>query len=73
MLTMTITNQRPLTWSIHLLFSGILSPQRSADCLAIATTIVTQADLNWTIFRVPLLNDDDADMAVWAGVARTNI
>jgi len=63
---MIIANRRPLTWSIHLLFSGILSPQQSADCHAIATTIVAQADLDWTIFRVPLLNDNDADVAVWA-------
>lgn len=68
MLTMAVANQRPLTWSIHLLFSGILSPQRSAACHAIATTIVAQADLDWTIFRVPLLNDNDADLAVWAGL-----
>jgi hypothetical protein len=68
MLTMIIASQRPLTWSIHLLFSGILSPQRTADCHAIATTIVAQGDLDWTIFRVPLLNDNDADLAVWAGL-----
>jgi hypothetical protein len=41
---------------------------RVADCYAIATATVAQADLDWTIFRVPLLNDNDADLTLWAGL-----
>jgi hypothetical protein len=66
MLAMAITNHRPLTLSIHPLFSSIVSPQQSADCHAIATATAAQAYLDRTIFRASLLNDNDADLALWA-------
>jgi hypothetical protein len=64
----SIMRQRPLTWSTQLFLSYVLSPQRTVTQRAIATTLAAQSDLDWTIFRVPLLNGNDADLPVWAGL-----
>lgn len=35
---------------------------------AIAKLVAAQDDLDWTVFRVPHLNDGSADLPVWAGL-----
>ena len=64
-------HQRPLTWSTQLLLSRVLSPRLTIDRRAIAATLAAQADLDWTVFRVPLLNDNEAELPVWAGLLTT--
>lgn len=48
--------------------SPIFVPQADADMIAIAENVAAQPDLDWTIFRVPHLNNGAVDLPVAAGL-----
>lgn len=46
----------------------IMAPQGNAEMKAIGERLAAQDDLDWTIIRVPHLNDGDATLPVHAGI-----
>jgi len=59
---------RSLFMSAWLLMPPLLVPQGNAEMVAIAKAVAAEEDLDWTIFRVPHLNEGNADLPVWAGL-----
>jgi hypothetical protein len=59
-----------LPWKFWLtrLFPPLLVPQGHAEMKAIAINILTQSDFDWTIYRIPYLNNGSADLPVAAGL-----
>lgn len=58
------------SWAVWL--SGLLPlifvPQGNAEMVAIARHVAAQSDLDWTVFRVPHLNNGPADVPLAAGL-----
>ena len=54
--------------SACLLMPPLFVPQANAEMVAIAEAVSAEEDLDWTIFRVPHLNEGNADLPVWAGL-----
>jgi hypothetical protein len=63
-----IFQQRSFFMSAWLLMPPLFVPQANAEMVAIAEAVAAEEDLNWTIFRVPHLNEGNADFPVWAGL-----
>jgi len=59
---------RPLYMRVWVLLPHILLPQANAEMVAIAKAVAAEDELDWTIFRVPYLNEGSADLPVWAGL-----
>lgn len=56
--------------SIYGVFPKIFAPQGNAEMVRIAQVVTRDAaDCDWTIFRVPHLTDEPAELPVWAGYA----
>ena len=53
---------------VWVLLPHILLPQANAEMVAIAKAVAAEDELDWTIFRVPYLNEGSADLPVWAGL-----
>jgi hypothetical protein len=51
-----------------LLLPAFFIPQGNAEMMAIAKAVAAEDELDWTIFRVPHLNEGNADLPVWAGL-----
>ena len=63
-----IFQQRSFFMSAWLLMPPLFVPQANAEMIAIAEAVAAEEDLDWTIFRVPHLNEGNADFPVWAGL-----
>ncbi|KAJ6631158.1 hypothetical protein B0H10DRAFT_2427608 [Mycena sp. CBHHK59/15] len=57
-----------LGWSLYGAIPKVAVPQGNAEMVAIAETVAAEHDLDWTIFRVPHLTEEGADLPVWAGL-----
>jgi hypothetical protein len=53
---------------VWVLLPAFFIPQGYAEMVAIAKTVAAEDELDWTIFRVPHLNEGSADLPVWAGL-----
>ena len=58
------------SWTFWLLgfMPLLLVPQGNAEMVAIAKNVTAQSDLDWTVFRIPHLNNGPADLPVAAGL-----
>ena len=50
------------------LMPPLFVPQGNAEMVAIARNVAAQSDLDWTVFRVPHLNNGSADLPLAAGL-----
>ncbi|CAK5272260.1 unnamed protein product [Mycena citricolor] len=62
------TELLPLKWSLYGMFPKIAAPQGNAEMVEIAQTVARADDLDWTVFRVPILTDEDADLPLAVGL-----
>ncbi|KAJ6571742.1 hypothetical protein B0H19DRAFT_1255679 [Mycena capillaripes] len=58
----------PLKWSLAGIMPKIIVPQGDAEMMAIAQAVADADDLDWTVFRVPHLTEEAADLPVAAGL-----
>lgn len=58
------------SWTFWLLgfMPPLFVPQGNAEMVAIARNVAAQSDLDWTVFRIPHLNNGPADLPVAAGL-----
>jgi hypothetical protein len=58
------------SWTVWLLgcMPPIFVPQGNAEMVAIARNVAAQSDFDWTVFRVPHLNNGPADLPLAAGL-----
>ena len=54
--------------SIFTIIPRVVVPQGNAEMVGIAQAVAAQSHLDWTVFRVPFLNDGPADTPVSAGL-----
>lgn len=54
-------------WYMYLCIPPAFAPQGNAEMAAIAKQLAAQSDLDWTVFRIPHLNDGAADLPMEAG------
>jgi len=57
-----------IKWSINRLIPKVVVPQGNAEMVAIAKAVSAADDLDWTVFRVPILTEKAADLPVAAGL-----
>ncbi|KAJ7716593.1 hypothetical protein DFH07DRAFT_973876 [Mycena maculata] len=58
----------PLKWKVMGAMPKIVVPQGNAEMVAIGKAVSAADDLDWTVFRVPHLTDESADLPVAAGL-----
>jgi hypothetical protein len=58
----------PLKWSLYQIFPKLVVPQGNAEMVGIGQAVAAAEDLDWTVFRVPHLTDEAADLPVFAGL-----
>ncbi|KAJ7512030.1 hypothetical protein B0H11DRAFT_2213832 [Mycena galericulata] len=58
----------PLKWSLYQLMPKAMAPQGNAEMVGIAKAVAAADDLDWTVFRVPHLTNESADLPVVAGL-----
>ncbi|KAJ7825271.1 hypothetical protein B0H14DRAFT_2369006 [Mycena olivaceomarginata] len=58
----------PFGWSAYALMPKVLVPRGNAEMVAIAPAVAAADDLDWTVFRVPHLTENAANLPVAAGV-----
>ncbi|KAJ7136051.1 hypothetical protein C8R44DRAFT_976767 [Mycena epipterygia] len=58
----------PLKWSLYQLVPHAMVPQGNAEMVGIAKAVAAAGDLDWTVFRVPHLTEESADLPVFAGL-----
>jgi len=58
------------SWTFWLLgfMPPLFVPQGNAEMVVIARNVAAQSDLDWTVFRIPHLNNGPADLPVAAGL-----
>ena len=63
-------NSEEKSWMFWLfgLMPPVFVPQGNAEMVAIARNVAAQSDLDWTVFRVPHLNNGSADLPLAAGL-----
>jgi hypothetical protein len=54
-------------WFLSYLLPKIVVPGGQAEMAKIGVSVAEQSDLEWTVFRIPHLNDGSADLVVEAG------
>lgn len=62
------SEQKPWMFWLTGLLPALLVPQGNAEMVAIARHVAAQSDLDWTVFRVPYLNNGPADVPLAAGL-----
>jgi hypothetical protein len=62
------SEQKPWAFWLLGLMPPIFVPQGNAEMVAIARNVTAQSDLDWTVFRIPHLNNGSADLSVAAGL-----
>ncbi len=60
--------QVPWSWWFYGFLPPFAVPQGSAEMVGIGKQLAAQEDLDWTVFRVPQLNDGAANLPVAAGL-----
>ncbi|KAJ6590556.1 hypothetical protein DFH09DRAFT_207462 [Mycena vulgaris] len=55
------------TWALYSIMPKIMVPQGNAEMVGIAKAVAAVDDLDWTVFRVPHLTENAADLPVAAG------
>ncbi|KAF2431803.1 NAD(P)-binding protein [Tothia fuscella] len=58
---------KPWSWTAMGLFIQLAAPQGNAEMGAIGEAVASQDELDWTVFRVPHLNDGSGELKVEAG------
>ncbi|KAJ7145369.1 hypothetical protein C8R43DRAFT_1012497 [Mycena crocata] len=60
----------PLNWWLYHFLPIAMAPQGNAEMVGIAEAVAAADDLDWTVFRVPMLTNESVDLPVAAGVLR---
>lgn len=65
-----MVNSEQKSWTAWLIgfLPPLFVPQGNAEMVAIARNVAAQSDLDWTVFRVPHLNNGPADRQLAAGL-----
>jgi nucleoside-diphosphate-sugar epimerase len=62
------SEQKPWTFWLMGFMPALFVPQGNAEMVAIARSVAAQSDLDWTLFRVPHLNNGPAGLPLAAGL-----
>ena len=62
------SEQKPWSWWLLGFMPPFFVPQGNAEMVAIARNLAAQSDLDWTVFRVPHLNNGPEDLPLAAGL-----
>ncbi|KAF7350479.1 NAD(P)-binding protein [Mycena venus] len=66
------TEKFSFQWTVNGLIPKVVVPQGNAEMVAIAKAVAAANDLDWTVFRVPMLTEESADLPVAAGLLGPN-
>jgi hypothetical protein len=67
-LTGSVPRRKSWTFWLMEFMPALFAPQGNAEMVAIAKKVTAQSGLDWTVFRIPHLNNGPADLPLAAGL-----